>query len=184
MTKLKIERFILAVSVLLLILSGLSGCGGKYGNENNSIVAVEVSGTLSLRGSQPYPILLLETGDGGEYLLRSPDKLDELKNLKGMRVILTGTTPKHSSVTIPVLSVENYSLLPLPGGEEPLVGTLAVADERCVLRIEKETLLMITGEFERVLSGFPGAKVWVIGERGTDGELRVTGYGIIVPSGP
>lgn len=176
------NRYAVFVCFFVLILGLVPGCGGKYNEANNDTVKIEVAGTLSLRGGQPYPILLLETADGAEYLLRSALLLDELKNLKGLRAMLRGTTLAHPSVTIPVLAVDSYRLLPFAGGEEPLVGTLEIAEERCVLCIDDDIRLTIVGEFERVLDAFPGAKIWVIGERPDGKSIRVTGYGIIASS--
>lgn len=174
------NRYVVFACFVVLAVSLVPGCGGQYRDGNGDSVNIEVSGTLSLRGGQPYPILLLETADGTEYLLRSSLLLGELKNLKGMNVVLQGTTTADQPLAIPVLTVDAYRLLPLAGGEEPLVGTLEVANERCVLTVDDATRLTVVGEFEHVLLAFPGAKIWVIGEMPDRESIRVTGYGIIV----
>lgn len=179
--RLLVGYFLCACTVFILSAAS-AGCGSKYSDRHTGVTAVEVSGTISLRGSQPYPVLLLVADDGSEYLLRSEALADELKNLKGMNVSLRGTVPENSSVKIPVLTVDSYRLLPLEGGEEPVVGTVGIEENECLLIVDDDTRLTIVGEFSDVLSAFPGATVWVIGERPDEATMRVTGYGIILPA--
>lgn len=184
MTLRSARRYAAVICFAVLAVSLAPGCGGRYSDANGDSLAIAASGTLSLRGGQPYPILMLETADGGEYLLRSSRLLEELRHLNGMRVELRGTTPANPSVTIPVLTVESYRLLALDDGAVPLIGTIENTEERCVLAVDGDTRLTVVGEFEHVLGAFPGAKVWVIGERPDTESIHVTGYGIIVPSKP
>jgi hypothetical protein len=173
-------------SILFLVLIPFvfgNGCGKQYRDAPSSAANVELSGMLSLRGSQPFPMLILEERGGKDYLLRSSSLLEELKRLSGMAVVLTGVTPAGTQAPLPVMEVESYRLLPLPGGEQPVVGRIHARDEGCFIEREDGTEMRIAGEFEPVLKQYADAKIWVIGEI-LDGDTKafiVKGYGVIVP---
>lgn len=177
------NRLIAAVFILLP-LAFWSGCGKHYTDEAGASASVELSGTLSLRGGHPAPMLLLEERGGKEYLLRSSSLYEELKRLSGMAVALKGVTPVGTKAPFPVLDVESYRLMPLPGGEQPVTGLVRLRDSGCFIETEDGNELRVAGEFESVLMQYPGAKIWVIGEAraGETGMFDVKGYGIIVPS--
>jgi hypothetical protein len=170
------SRFFLRI-VLVLSFLALGGCAGKYA-ERDSERLVTVEGTLSLRGSTPFPILLLSSGRK-TFLVRSDSLYEELKNLQGMQVRLQGEKASAPSLGLPVLNAESYELLPLSGGEAPLVGVLLVQDAACFLIPADGETIELRGNLVELLKGFAGGKVWVVGKRSPEG-MDVEGYGLIL----
>jgi hypothetical protein len=173
---------VLALLASLLLLCG--NCGGRYGEKRDAAESVTIAGKLSLRGSQPFSVLFLDGEDGKQYVIQSSTLLDELKHLHGMDVMLEGSISSKPHYGVPVLVVKAYKLLALPGGEMPFIGVILVQEDECYLRQDTGASWLIRGEFEGTLASFPGAKVWVIGEK-TAGEvpgIQVTGYGMIAPA--
>lgn len=176
------------VSLSLFFLFAALGCGthswvGERSRGFSKKEPVEVAGTLSLRGSSPFPLLLLEAQGGDVYAVQSSSILSELKSLSGMEVSITGFLVEEEGGSPPVLVALTYRLLPLPGGEVPLVGKVRLAEGGCFLETEAGGSWQITGEFAVIFRELPGAKVWVIGETSDAGEehgtIRVVGYGLI-----
>ncbi len=172
----------------IFALSGI-GCGGAgtrnaSGKDRRGVRRpIEVSGTLSVRGSAPSPIVLLEMEDGTVYAVQSSSLLRELKRLDGMRVAVKGTSQAPVEGGTAILHVQEYHLLPLESGEEPLVGVIAETDGKCLLKEPDGDVWRLTGDLASILTGFAGAKVWVIGEREVGDhpkrQIRVTGYGVL-----
>lgn len=167
------------------------GCGGSAGGKRDGANAGEtvyVEGTISLRGSQPFPLLLLEGRDGRVYMIDSSPLAEELKQLQEMEVGVRAKVLPEVKGDAPALSVESYDILPLPTGERPVVGTIVQATpEQVTMRAEDDSVWLLEGDFVSVFFGLVGAKVWVVGDREfavntARGDLRsilVTEYGIL-----
>lgn len=173
------------------VCAALWGCGGPASGSRSADGSGEtlyVEGKVSLRGSQPFPLLLLEARDGRFYMIDASPLAEELKRLQDMPVGVTGKVLPEVKMDTPALSVEAYRLLPLGTGEQPVVGVIAAASPDGVgMRAEDGSVWILEGEFETVFWGLEGAKIWVVGDRRISvntsrGDLRtihVTEYGII-----
>jgi len=175
---------------MLAVLLGGVGCGGsKSGNGNGSSdETIHVKGTISLRGSTPFELLLLKAEDGKVYMIDSSPDAIELKRLVDMDVAVTATVLPDVGGDAPALSVYSYELLPLSTGERPVVGVIyATSPDAVYLMGDDGNTWKIDGEFEMIFSGFSGAKIWIVGDIGTSintarGNARsiyVTQYGMI-----
>jgi hypothetical protein len=179
-----------------LALAGIAACGGPSGGKGRDAKpgdTIYVEGRISLRGSRPFPLLLLEAKDGAIYMIDTSPKAEELKNLDGMAVGVTAKVLPGVKGDAPALSVSTYELLPFPSGEKPVVGvvyaTLDLGDVRAALAAPDGTVWIIEGTFESVFLDLKGAKVWIAGDRSwanntREGNFRminVTEYGVIQP---
>jgi len=174
-----------------LVLAWIAGCGGPSGGKGQDAAPGEtiyVEGTVSLRGSRPFPLLLLEAKDGAIYMIDTSPKAEELKNLDGMTVGVTAKVLPGVKGDAPALSVFAYDLLPLPSGEKPIVGVVVSATlEQVVMQADDGAIWFIEGGFKTVFIDLAGARVWIVGDRRyanntKDGEVRsinVTEYGVI-----
>ncbi|MBP2680692.1 MAG: hypothetical protein H6Q78_555 [Candidatus Krumholzibacteriota bacterium] len=177
-------------------ISWISGCGGPSGGKGEDAAPGEtiyVEGKISLRGSRPFPLLLLEAKDGAIYMIDTSPKADELKNLDGMAVGVTAKVLPGVKGDAPALSVSAYSLLPLPSGEKPIVGivytSLTQGDIRASLTADDGSVWIIEGWFKTAFVNLNGARVWIAGVKQSavntqDGDIRVinvTEYGLIRP---
>ncbi|UCG51495.1 MAG: hypothetical protein JSW58_15125 [Candidatus Latescibacterota bacterium] len=178
--------------VMFLAVAIVAGCGGKQGKKGENGVeeddVIVVTGKVSLRGSTPFTLLLLEAKDGTNYMIDSSPIAEELKLLEGMELAVTARVLPEVKGDTPALSVQYYDLLPLPTGERPIVGRIATYPPDDVWLItETETAWAVEGDFKTVLLGFRGAKVWVVGDRTGPTiiagrqvrEIFVTQYGLI-----
>ena len=162
-------------------------------NDLNGIedgTAVRLEGELSLRGSTPFPTLVLETSTGAAVTIdsRSSEIQHELKGLASMRVAVEGTVVTSTDPTLTRLDATGYDLLPLPGGEVPIVGTLAIEADQCVLTAKDGTRYWIRGDLIGAIREYDGARIWVVGTA-TDTTaperpkqctpFTPTGYGVI-----
>ena len=173
---------------LVIVSVALGGCGGTKGHGGSTGETVNVEGKVSLRGSLPFALLLLEAKDGMIYMIDTSPIADELKHLNEMVVSVTAKVLPEVKGDAPALSVVAYELLPLPTGERPLVGVV-VSDspDQVAMRAEDGATWLIEGEFKPVLLGFAGAKIWIVGDRpyavntgrGDVRSINVTQYGII-----
>lgn len=170
-------------------LSLAGGCGGKHGRDGEGREELEVTGTVTLRGSSPFPLVTIVTADGSLYLIQSSDLSDELRHLDGMKVAVTGRITEVKGES-PILSVEWYDILPLPSGQRPIVGHIYGSPPDRALLIDRDgTRYEITGDFTMVLADFDGAKVWVVGDVEFSRiqlqvrTINVTEYGILRPGG-
>jgi len=178
-------------AAILTALLGFLGCGGEKGqkgSESSAGETVYVQGSVSLRGSTPFELLLLEANDGKVYMIDSSPKASELKRLDGMDVGVTAMILPDVGGDAPALSVQFYKLLPLSTGERPVIGVITVRSlDEVYLYADDGSTLRIEGEFKTLFSSFAGAKVWIVGERrssnvtpgGTIKTVNVTQYGII-----
>ena len=175
----------------LLALAVVWGCGGSAGGKRQSGSAgdtVYIEGKVSLRGSLPFALLLLEGNDGQVYMIDASPKADELKHLQDMPVGVTAKILPEVKGDAPALSVSAYELLPLATGERPVVGIVVTASpDQVAIMAEDDSVWVIEGEFETVFFGLEGAKIWIVGDRRVSvntsgGNLRtilVKEYGII-----
>ena len=178
--------------ILLLFVGLVVGCGGgKSQNGEGSGEKQEdvvVDGKISMRGSTPFTLLLLEGKDGTNYMIESSRVADELKQLDGMDVTVTAKVLPQIEGETPALSVRYYDLLPLPTGERPIIGVIYTSPPDYVyLRGTDDTNWLIKGDFQSVLMGYATSKVWVVGDKLQPSasnarnirEIYVTQYGVI-----
>ena len=183
---------VVALAVMGAVTS--AGCGGNKTKKSTGLGDadvgdwVKVAGTLSMRGSTPHTILMLEMDGGGVVVIQSSKLQEELRTLAGMKLSIEGKVLPSIDGESPFVDAQSYELLALPSGEVPLVGTVLLRDGQCVLETADEKLYWIRGDFADVLMGYEGAKVWVVGTVGDaalpekpEGSvpMRVTGYGVL-----
>ena len=183
--------FLSFVTLLLCFV----GCGGKKAQKETSSAAgavvgelVRVEGVLSLRGNAPHMMLALETEENEIILIESKTIQAELKSLSGMRVAIEGESMPSIDGETPLINALRYSMLRLSSGELPVVGTLSVVNDQCILDGLDGNRYWIRGDFTGVIKDFDGAKIWVIGALGDlampnkpKGTVQywVTGYGVL-----
>jgi hypothetical protein len=188
----RIRTIALPLAALLVAAIGVaSGCSKKnvsvdsLGNTVGEVVRYD--GTLSLRGSHPYPQLVLETKDGAVIHIQSKTLQAELKSLQGMHVSLEGEvlTPMEKTYA-PVMDALRYDMLRLPTGELPLVGTVMVIDGDCILTERTGRRYWMRGDLVPILREYEGERVWVVGTKGAAPNppqnttpYWVTGYGVL-----
>ncbi|MDH4037596.1 MAG: hypothetical protein OEX18_04700 [Candidatus Krumholzibacteria bacterium] len=180
----------------LLVVAACDGCGGgrvKVAGDFSGIEEgqrVSVDGVLSLRGSTPFASLVLETGDETVLTIDSRDDalMTELRGLLEMRVTLDGTMLAPLVPGSPRIDATGYQLLPLPTGEVPIVGILALEDNQCVLVAKDGKRYWIRGDLTGAIREYEGARIWIVGARAdTDAPGRPkkstpftpTGYGVL-----
>ncbi len=183
-------------AAIVLLLLFVVGCGGTKSRKAASLDTAEtgdivtIEGRLSLRGSTPFPMLMLEIEKNGVIVLESATLKAELKTLSGMDVTVEGVVLPSLDNATPVINVESYELLPLPSGDLPMVGRILIENDQCVLVAWDNKRYWIRGDFSDVFQDFEGAKVWVAG---TIGEyalpeqpedsvpFKVLQYGVMSP---
>jgi hypothetical protein len=151
---------------------------------------VRVEGTISLRGSTPFTILVVEM-EGGEVAAiesRSAGIQSELRSLASLRAAVEGTVLPRLDGGMPRLDADRYELLRLPGGERPVVGLLEVEGEACVLTTREGKRYWVLGELAAALREYAGARVWIVGLKSDAPDaprpkkstpFTPTGYGVI-----
>jgi hypothetical protein len=89
---------------------------------------------------------------------------------------------------VPRLDAERYEVLPLPGGERPIIGVVAVEDEACVVTTEDGRRYWILGDLAPALRDYAGACIWIVGHKSRaprdpgpkkSTPFTPTGYGVI-----
>jgi len=187
------DRFLLFALAVWSAAGCLLGCGGSASEKRDARSAGEtlyVEGKVSLRGSRPFPLLLLESSDGKIYLIDPSPLSQELEQLQEMSVGVRGRMLPEVKMDVPTLSIASYEMLPLSTGQKPLVGTILQATaEGVTMRAQDDSIWRLEGDFKSVFLGLQGAKVWVIGEgdapsspnarRDSPRTILVTEYGII-----
>ena len=177
--------------LLLTVNLGCGGPSGGKGQEANPGETIYVEGKISLRGSRPFPLLLLEAKDGVIYMIDTSPKAEELRNLDQMAVAVTAKVLPGVKGDAPALSVVAYDLLPLPTGERPIVGVVVAASpEQVVMQADDGSVWVIEGSFKTVFLDLAGAKVWIVGDRryanntigGDVRSIDVSEYGVITGS--
>ncbi len=184
---------VLAAAVALAVAC-FAGCGGPSGGKGHGAEPGEtiyVEGKISLRGSHPFPLLLLEAKDGEFYMIDTSPKADELKNLDGMAVGVMAKVLPGVKGEAPALSVVSYSLLALPSGEKPIVGVVYTVidqgDIKASLAADDGSVWVIQGGFQTAFVNLSGARVWIAGvkkaavntQQGDVRVIEVTEYGLI-----
>lgn len=190
------SRVIRTVALAASVAVSATGCGGPPSEKTSTLgepgvvvgERVTVKGTVSLRGSTPYPVVLLELDNGGLASIKSNEFQAELESLAGMKVSIEGEVLPSSQDGPTAVRVLSYYILPLPSGEIPIVGVLDVRENQCVLETAEGRRYWLRGDFVALLADFAGAKVWVVGEsqdaalpekpKGSE-PLWVTGYGVL-----
>lgn len=179
------------VTAAILILSVMigPGCGGKSSRKasqksiHKSGTQVELTGTISVRGSAPATMVILETDDDEICTIQSSAVADELARLSGVRVRVEGVVRSPGGDGPILLEPSDYHILTLESGETPIVGWIAKVGEDLYLKDKEATEWRITGDLISILSGFEGAKLWVVGKKremdASKREIRVTGYGVL-----
>jgi hypothetical protein len=192
----KIEsRFTLvAAAVISAAVVGAMGCGGKSKKTSAEVVGEPViyEGILSLRGSHPFPQLVLELGDGRYVQIESDTVQEALKSLTSMRVAVEGevigmTKKTKHQPAMPIVDASRFTLLRLPSGELPILGAVAVVDGECILTArDGGRRYWIRGDLTSVIREYNGETVWVIGSQGAAPNAPagttpywVTGYGVL-----
>jgi hypothetical protein len=179
-----------AFAVLFLYAgSSLIGCGGT-GARNASDKdkgeikdSVELTGEISVRGSDIAPMVLLKAEDGTMYTIQSSPIASELARLEGMSVRIHGSLRLPAEDGPALIEAGDYRILPLESGEVPLIGWIVGKEQGCLLKDVDGTEWFLIGDLTSHLSDFDGAKVWVVGERRQTetkkSEIQVTGYGVL-----
>jgi hypothetical protein len=177
--------------IAAVFLSGLvfTGCGGRNSQKSarkdmlKSGTQVEMTGVISVRGSTPSTMVILETDDDEICTIQSSSIGDELGRLSGVRVRVEGTVRSPGGDGPILLEARDYHILTLESGETPIIGWIAKMDEDLYLKDKEATEWRITGDLVSILSGFEGSKLWVVGKKremdASDREIRVTGYGVL-----
>jgi hypothetical protein len=184
----------LAVIVAAAVTLGAApGCGGGKAARVNPLEkaavgeVVHFEGTLSLRGSQPVPILVLELDDDAVVRVASKTLQGELESLSGMPVAIEGDVMPPMDKT-PVVNVTRYEMLRLPSGELPVVGVITNVGDNLILTERDGKRHWIRGSLVSILREYGGARIWVVGSAGHEGltvepkgamSYWVTGYGIL-----
>jgi hypothetical protein len=151
---------------------------------------VRIEGVLSIRGSTPLTILVLETSDGDAVTLRPHTAAieQELRNLDGLRVAVEGEVLPPWDATLARLDVDRYEMLKPPGGGNPIIGMVGMEDGACVLTTSDGKRYWIVGELAPALCQHDGARVWMVGKKAKRANgnrppgttpFTPTGYGVI-----
>jgi hypothetical protein len=176
---------------LLLLMAGViwAGCGGsntRHASRKDNLKSgtqVEMTGSISVRGSTPATMVILETDDDEIWTMQSSPVTDELALLSGVRVRVEGVVRSPGSEGPILLEPSDYHILTLESGETPVVGWITKVDQDLYLKDKEAMDWRITGDLISILSGFEGSKLWVIGKKQemdkSIREIRVTGYGVL-----
>jgi hypothetical protein len=151
---------------------------------------VRIEGVVSMRGSTPLTILVIETADDVVVTIRShsPDIERELKSLDGLRVAVEGEVLPLVDQALPRLDVDRYEMLAPPGAGDPITGVVAIENGACVLTTDEGKRYWMTGDLAPALCEHVGARVWMVGKKGKHGAgtkpsgstaFTPTGYGVI-----
>lgn len=164
--------------VIALVVAATMGCANQPVDQAGPIRADEtVTGVPHVVGTDIETWVQVRT-DQAEALRVVGDLEAEVGALQGARLRLVGARVDHEGIGA-AFHVIDYSILEI-GGETPIVGTL--------LRVDGDFWLAepdSVGGARLQLIGVPsaigeatGAKIWVVGMRGSS-EIRVQSYGVI-----
>ena len=151
---------------------------------------VKIEGTLSMRGSTPLTIMVLELSDHGEITLKSHDSDVEtqLRSLDGLHVALEGDVAARLDPEIPRLEVMHCELVAPPGGGNPVNGVITMENDACVFTTDGGKRYWMVGDLAPALCQHAGARVWIVGKKAKHPEgtkprestaFTPTGYGVI-----
>ena len=179
-------RLLLLACLIAGTLALAAGCGPRGGSGGGN--ATRFVGQISVAGPTPFAAPRLTTGDGTVYEIVDSDLGTELGRLAGMDVAVSAQLLDTPKGRLPRIEVFGYELLPLPTGEQPLLGVIGGTPPHDVwLQDRAGKRWIIVGSLRAVLEDFFGAKVWIVGDV-SSGDAGVTidvkGYGIIRPASP
>jgi hypothetical protein len=168
--------------------AGTQSVKSLEGLANGSHVRIE--GVLSMRGSTPLTIMVLEVPDQAEITLKPHDEdvHQQLRSLDGLRVVIEGDVIPRLDPEIPRLDVQRCNLLKAPDGGDPITGTITMEDGACVLSTDQGKRYWILGDLAPALCQHSGARVWIVGKKVKRGDgnkprestpFTPTGYGVI-----
>jgi hypothetical protein len=151
---------------------------------------VRIEGVVSMRGSTPLTILVLEIQDGEAVSLQphTPAIEQELRNLDGVRIAAEGIVRPLLDATLPRLEVDRYDIVAVPGGGGPIIGMVSVEGGACILTTDEGRRYWIVGELGPALCEHAGARVWIVGRKTNEAPgnrpenstvFTPTGYGVI-----
>jgi hypothetical protein len=176
------------------LLAAVAACGGVHTVRSLDGIAtdtrVRVDGTLSMRGSTPLTIMVLEVPGADEITLKGHDVDIEtqLKSLDGMHVVVDGAVMPRLDPAVPRLDVLHCELVAPPGGGNPVYGVISVENGACVLTTDDGKRYWLVGDLAPALSQHAGARVWLVGKkaRHADGTkprestaFTPSGYGVM-----
>jgi hypothetical protein len=181
------------VTLLAAALGAGGGCKERQSLKVDALKSAAVGelvrfeGTLALRGSQPFPMLVLELDDESTVRIESKTIQRELESLASMNVSVEGDVMPPID-KMPVINVTRYDMLRLSSGELPVVGVVSIVGDNTILTERNGTTHWIRGTLLPIIRDYSGARIWVIGALGDEtapGEPRgaksywVTGYGVL-----
>ncbi len=187
------NRFVIVtVAAISLGMMFAGGCGPKPPADSLDATGdgdrVVVEGTVSLRGSMPSPLIILQLADGTEMIVEPRDEFrGELRSLSGFRVAVRGNMMRKGA-PLPRIEAARYELLRLPSGELPVLGYLRSENDHLVLVASDGKRFWIRGDLVGAIREYEGAKIWVVGSLGDAGAQDhpenavaywVTGYGVL-----
>jgi len=184
------RRLILAAALLTatVVHAGTQSVKSLEGLAIGSRVRIE--GVLSMRGSTPLTIMVLEVPDQAEITLKPHDEdvHQQLRSLDGLRVVIEGEVMPRLDPEIPRLDVERCNLLTAPDGGAPITGMITMENGACVLETDEGKRYWILGDLAPALCQHSGARVWIVGKKVKRGDgnkprestpFTPTGYGVI-----
>ena len=151
---------------------------------------VRIEGVLSMRGSTPLTIMVLELPDRTEITLKPHDEdiHQQLRSLDGLRVVIEGDVIPRLDPEIPRLDVRRCELLRAPDGGDPITGMITMENGACVLETDAGKRYWILGDLAPALAQHSGARVWIVGKKVKRGDgnkprestpFTPTGFGVI-----
>ena len=181
------------VAVVLGLAPGCANAGVRTVKDLEGVAPgkrVRIEGTVSLRGSTPFTTLVIEMEGGAVVAIESssPELQREVKSLGGMRVALEGTVLPRMDAATPRLDAARYEVLPLPGGDRPMIGVVSMEADACIVTGPDGKRYWILGELAPALCDYAGARVWIVGHKASVAPspkprkctpFTPTGYGVI-----
>jgi predicted nucleic acid-binding protein len=180
------------IFLLMLLAACAAQAGTRHVKSLDGIAEgtrVRIEGMLSMRGSTPLTILVLEV-NGAAITLKPHDQdiQQALRSLDGLRVALEGQVIPRFDPEIARLEVDHYELLAPPGAGDPIIGVVALENGACVLTTDQDKRYWIVGDLAPALCQHAGARVWMVGKKSKHGDgtrprestaFTPTGYGVI-----
>ena len=180
--------------VLIVVLLASAAQAGTRSVKSLDGVAtgarVRIEGVLSMRGSTPLTIMVLEVTAAAEITLTPHDEdiHQQLRSFDGLRVALEGSVIPRLDPEVPRLEVDRCELLAPLGGGVPINGVITIESGACVLSTDDGKRYWIVGDLAPALCQHSGARVWMVGKKAKRGEgtrprestaFTPTGYGVI-----
>src|SRR4051812_17734100 len=125
------------ILVAALFASTGAGAGSRKVTSLDGLTTgshVRIEGVLSMRGSTPLTIMVLEIPRQPEITLQPHDEdvHHQLRSLDGLRVAVEGEVIPRLDPEIPRLDVQRCELLTVPGGGDPVTGMVTMENGACV----------------------------------------------------